>query len=172
MNKLKPYDMEVGQYITVVSNNRHPGDRRFRGNVLRIVSVNLPYVLVEHTDKPFPNSPFDTRDWEFCLLNERYVKNKCKAMVEKSEQQKEEPKPFERQLGVFRLSQANRHIIDRYNFRISILTSRKEGMNMSEYGGFLEGKLPGLTFNLTYAKKLRTALDELIAKVEGAKVKK
>lgn len=91
---LEPDDFEVGMYVTVLENLPYQrevevfedytaqvktlvrNDNSYKGDVLQILAINLPYLVCKVFDKYIGksyNSPFDTRRTKFISINQEYV---------------------------------------------------------------------------------------------------
>lgn len=82
--ELKQNDLEVGMYVTVTgaTGTATKEDNSWKGSVLQILAINLPYIAINHYQYPtLPPASLDTRKWKIMKLTDDYVK----AMLKKSE---------------------------------------------------------------------------------------
>ena len=97
---LKPDDFEKGMFITVLKGAIYENfggtslfsfintetktieDNSFKGDVLEVLAVDLPYIAVKHHDRLYSHpTSFDIRKWSFKKLSKEYVE----AMKPKAE---------------------------------------------------------------------------------------
>lgn len=72
MSKLHPDDMNVGDYITV-TRCLYSDDRSYKGDVLRVELVELPFILVHADEIRMSGIKLDVREWDFMRLSKEYV---------------------------------------------------------------------------------------------------
>ena len=100
MSILAMDDLKAGQYVTMYKGQRHEErivesflsgskiiaafeDHRYKGDVLKITAVDLPFVVVEHCGGIFETpSTFDLRDgWQFKKLSKELSKEYIEAAL-------------------------------------------------------------------------------------------
>lgn len=75
---MKADDFEPGIFVTVTACIAAPEDRSYRGDVLKVLHVELPFIVLE-TPCPYvrrflPTLTLDTRDWRFMRLSDDFVR--------------------------------------------------------------------------------------------------
>lgn len=77
---MKADDFEPGIHVTVLHCHYNPKDRSMRGEVLKIIHVELPFIIVEKTlCRQCVHDSLDTREWSFKKLSDEYVRLAPKA---------------------------------------------------------------------------------------------
>jgi hypothetical protein len=66
-------NLEIGMWVTIESHKNGNPDRSYRGDPLKIVSINHPYIVVRTLNRLFGAVSLDTREVNLMLLSKDYV---------------------------------------------------------------------------------------------------
>jgi hypothetical protein len=66
-------NLEIGMWVTIESCKNGNPDRSYRGDPLKIVAINHPYIVVKTLNPLFRAISLDTREVNLMLLSKDYV---------------------------------------------------------------------------------------------------
>ena len=66
-------DINVGDKITVLSCLYNPCDRSYKGEVLTVLAVDLPFLIVDGPYRYLKRISLDVREWQFKRCSDKFV---------------------------------------------------------------------------------------------------